>query len=98
MRIKEVTAANFWTAAGVGDYSVSGPASLLVRHTPGMMNIAISDPTQNAAQLDLMVRGVPFRRVSGDDGVILHQEADGIRLRVDVAGRAGVPVSFKVHR
>lgn len=98
LRINKVTAANFWTAAGVGDYSVSGPASLLVRHTPGMMSIAISDPTQNAAQLDLVVRGVPFRRVEGGDGVTLHEEADGIRLTVDVAGRAGVPVSFKVHR
>ncbi|MFC0674328.1 polysaccharide lyase family 8 super-sandwich domain-containing protein [Brachybacterium hainanense] len=93
----KVTAASFWRAGAAAGMTVDGPACVLARRTPGMAAVAISDPTQTAEQLTLELADAPWTRVSGE-GVSMSRQDGAVRVRVDVAGRAGVPVTFQLHK
>ncbi|MEV5607709.1 polysaccharide lyase 8 family protein [Streptomyces sp. NPDC052225] len=91
-------AANFWTAGRAGELAADGPASVVVRPRDGLVDVAVSDPTQlrERVVLDLDLRGLVVERA--DTGVTVSRTAAGTRITVDTAGRHGATVALTLRR
>lgn len=97
---KHVTAVSFWRAGRVGIIAADGPLCLLGRVTPGMANLAVSDPTQGRDAVHFTLAAVPFGRVGGPDAdrVRVTRGRLGLSVTVDTRGLGGQGVEFKLHR
>lgn len=98
VRWTNVTAANFWKAATVGDFSSASSMCLLARKVPGMVRLSISDPTQTQSTLNLSVSDTQVNRVKGVDAdrVTLSRRGSTASLVVDVRGTAGATLEFSL--
>jgi hyaluronate lyase len=87
-----IQAANFWTADGqpVAGISSDSIASVLVHLENGLLNIAVSDPTQaNSGIVHLEIAAAGSAVLSKDAGITIDQIAPTVRLSVDVRGSQG---------
>jgi hyaluronate lyase len=87
-----IRAVNFWAAAAhpVAGIGADGIACVLVREAGGMLNIAVSDPTQeNSGVLHVEVAVLAGTVVSADQGVTVDRIAPTVRLSVNVQGSHG---------
>ncbi|SIN88728.1 polysaccharide lyase 8 family protein [Agromyces cerinus] len=96
---KWVTAATFWKAATVGDLSIDGSACLIVRKTPGVVRVAISDPTQVQSSIAVQIAETRVARVTGADAARVSLERSGadVHLTIDTTGTAGGAIEFSLH-
>jgi hyaluronate lyase len=82
-----IQAVNFWTASAmpVAGISSDGVASVLVHQANGLLNVAVSDPTQaNSGTLHIEIAAAAQGVVSQDDGVSVDQTGPTVRLSVNV--------------
>lgn len=100
VRWTNVTAASFWRAATVGDFSSTSSMCLLARKVPGMVRLSVSDPTQAQTTLDVAVSDTAVTRVKGPDAgrVTLTRRGSTASLAVDVQGTAGATLEFSLHQ
>lgn len=85
-----VTAANFWQAGTSADLgaSVDAPASLLLQRTGDMLEIALSDPTQKDAVIELTL-AVAGTVTASDANITVLQESPFVKLSVNTARMGG---------
>ncbi|MFI7061938.1 polysaccharide lyase 8 family protein [Kribbella sp. NPDC050124] len=93
IRLRNVLAANFWTAGTVAELTTDGPASVVV----AAGKVAISDPTQRRSSVTVELAKPGLRLVSADDGVQATRIASGWRLVVDTANRHGETLTATFH-
>jgi hyaluronate lyase len=100
VRWTNVTAANFWKAATVGDFESTSSVCLLARKVPGMVRLSVSDPTQTQSTLNLSVSNIDVNRVTGVDAahVTLTRTGSTAHLVIDVRGTAGATLEFALHQ
>ncbi|WP_166845311.1 polysaccharide lyase 8 family protein [Isoptericola sp. BMS4] len=93
-------AAVFWAAGAVEDVSTDGPACVLVRDTPGVTHVAVSEPTRARDLVVLRVAGTAATRVRGTDAarVTLERDGSGVRLTIDTRDTAGTTIEFVLVR
>ncbi len=87
-----ITAANFWSAGGntAAGITCDSVASVLVHQAAGLIDIAISDPTQaNSGVIHLEIAAAASSVISSDDGVSIDQLSPTIRLSISVKSAAG---------
>ncbi|WP_338693376.1 polysaccharide lyase 8 family protein [Streptomyces sp. Q6] len=91
-------AANFWAAGRAAELAADGPASVVVRPRDGLVDVAVSDPTQLRERivLDLELRGLSVERA--DSGVAVSRTSAGTRITVDTAGRRGATLALTLRR
>ncbi len=94
-----IRAANFWTtggksAAGIRSDSI---ASVLVRQAGGLVNIAVSDPTQaNSGSIHVEI-ATPVRAVVAiDAGVTIDQTTPTLRFTINVKESRGKPFRLRL--
>lgn len=96
--IRHLQAANFWTAGRGGDISCDQPASVLAEIRPDGGRVSISDPTHEAATVEVFLHGCQLRSLEEpDERVELHPGDDGLRIVVDTAELGGLPVTFALE-
>ncbi|MEU4294623.1 polysaccharide lyase 8 family protein [Kribbella sp. NPDC026596] len=93
IRLRNVLAANFWTAGTVAELTVDGPASVVV----AAGTIAISDPTQTRSSVTVDLSKPGLRLVSADDGVQVSRHASGWRLVADTSNLHGASLTATFH-
>ncbi|MBN9156844.1 MULTISPECIES: polysaccharide lyase 8 family protein [unclassified Microbacterium] len=95
-----VVAAAFWKAGSVGEVSVDRAACVILRKTPGMTRISVSEPTQKEATVVIDLANTTASRANGPDAdrVSVVRRADGVRVTVDVSAAAGRTVEFVLQR
>jgi hyaluronate lyase len=83
-------AANFWTAAGgtVCGITASGQAAVLVEDGPAGLAIAIADPSQLAARVELTIASAAGAPTFCDPAITVAERSP-VRLTVDLAGSDG---------
>ena len=89
-----IQAINFWTpgytVAGISSDSV---ASVLVHQANGLLNVAVSDPTQaNNGIIHIEIPAAAAAVVSQDKGVSVDQLSPTLRLSIDVKALHGKPL------
>jgi hyaluronate lyase len=87
-----ITSANFWSAGGnsAAGITCDSVASVLVHQAAGLIDIAVSDPTQaNGGVIHLEIETSASSVISSDDGVSIDQLSPTIRLSISVKGAAG---------
>ncbi|WP_026556943.1 polysaccharide lyase 8 family protein [Arthrobacter sp. 35W] len=95
----KLTAATFWQPATVGSIAAGGPACVLAWQTPGVLKLAVSDPTQSAASVVLTITGTKFTRVDSGSGATLVRAGNGdVVVTIPTAGLAGASVELKLHK
>lgn len=98
IKYKKTTAANFWSAATVGNITAAGPASVLSWEAPGVLKMAVSDPTQTAEHITLTVSGTRFRQVKSAAEVTLTRNTEGsLTLVIPTAALAGQSVELQLN-
>ncbi|MDQ6740468.1 MAG: polysaccharide lyase beta-sandwich domain-containing protein, partial [Actinomycetota bacterium] len=98
IKFRNTTAANFWSAATVGNITAAGPASVLAWETPGVLKMAVSDPTQTAENVTLTISGTRFRQVKSATEVTLTRNSNGtLTLVIPTAGLAGQSVELQLN-
>jgi len=95
-----VYAANLWQAGSAprgGQAYVwsSAPAALVAQSGSGKLQLAIAEPTQHAAALELRIDQAVKGVISLGPGVTVIEQAPQLRLRIDASGAAGA--SFKAE-
>lgn len=93
-----VYAANLWQAGsaprgGKAFAWSSAPAALVARTAGGRLQLAVAEPTQGAAALELRLNQAVKGVVSLAPGVTVLEQAPQLRLRIETKGAAGA--SFK---
>ncbi|MFC0626280.1 polysaccharide lyase 8 family protein [Kribbella deserti] len=78
-----LTLANFWTVAAAGGITTTGPASVVVGLDPGMLHVAVSDPSRTQQTVRVTI-DVPARTTIATDPAVTVV-ATGRRLVLDVA-------------
>ncbi|MCC8145877.1 MAG: polysaccharide lyase beta-sandwich domain-containing protein, partial [Bacteroidales bacterium] len=92
-----ITAINFWTKGTFDIYTVSAPASLMIKNgADGLLEISISDPTQRASLLNLDIDKAFVEEVFLSDGVTVNENAGKCRLTVNVSKSAGKSFFAKI--
>ena len=95
-----VYAANLWQAGsaprgGKAFAWASAPAALVVRSGVGKLELAVVEPTQGVAALELRVDRAVKGVVSLPPGMTVIEQAPQLRLRIETAGAAGA--SFRAE-
>uniref|UniRef100_UPI002585888B polysaccharide lyase family 8 super-sandwich domain-containing protein n=1 Tax=uncultured Massilia sp. TaxID=169973 RepID=UPI002585888B len=91
---KGVYAANLWKAgsaprAGKPYVSSSAPAAVVVERSAGRLRIAVAEPTQGEAAIELELAEAASRLLRASPGVTVMQTSPRLRLRIDTRGAAG---------
>lgn len=75
-------------------------ACVILRKTPGMTRISVSEPTQKEATVVIDLANTTVSRANGPDAgrVSVVRRADGARVTVDVSAAAGRTVEFVLQR
>jgi hyaluronate lyase len=90
-----IQAVNFWTAGSVAGISSDSIASVVTHQANGLLNIAVSDPTQaNTGVIHIEIASPASGVVSQDPAVSVDQISPTVRLSVNVNASHGK--SFRV--
>ncbi len=93
-----LVAMNVWRPGTYAGYRVDQPASLVIRQTPGMSRISLSDPTQTGSVVEVVLPKAPFTRVKDTSRVTLVRQGKDLLVRADVRGLGGQPLAFSLHK
>ncbi len=95
-----VIAAAFWKAGTVGDVTVDRAACVILRKTPGMIRMSVSEPTQAGATIVLDIANTTVTRVQGRDAgrVVLARTGQVARVTIDASGTAGGTIEFSLQK
>jgi hyaluronate lyase len=85
-----IQAVNFWTAGSVAGISSDSIASVVTHQANGLLNIAVSDPTQaNTGVIHIEIASPASGVVSQDPAVSVDQISPTVRLSVNVSASHG---------
>ncbi|MCF3138170.1 polysaccharide lyase 8 family protein [Paenarthrobacter sp. AR 02] len=94
----KTTAATFWKPGTAGDLGASGPACLVYSRHGNMLSLAVSEPTQKAASLTLILPEGAWSSVVEGAGTLGTDASGRTTLTLDMSGLGGQARVVKLRR
>lgn len=91
-----VTAVNFWTADGeAAGITANQPASVTMRRSDGIVEIAVADPTQQGKTIEVAVPFLGGEVLEKSENITVVHASPNIKISVDTSGLMGASSTIR---